>query len=61
MSSPTNGSKTYVTVSELADKLSSLRWEMRFYMLAMILGVVYKFQSPAASTARRAFSLLNPF
>lgn len=56
-----NGSKTYVTTTELSDKLASIRWELRCYMLAIVLGVIYKFQSPAASTALRFASAINPF
>lgn len=56
-----NGTKSYVTVTELADKLSALRWEMRAYVLLIVLGVLLKFQSPAASAARHTVALLNPF
>lgn len=60
MSAP-NGTKSYVTTTELADKLASLRWEMRAYVLLIVLGVLLKFQTPSASVARHAVALLNPF
>lgn len=60
MSAP-NGTKTYVTTTELADKMQSLRWELRCYVLVIVLGVFLKFQGPAASAARHTVTLLNPF
>lgn len=60
MSAP-NGTKTYVTTTELSDKLASIRWELRCYMLVIVLGVLLKFQTPATSAAHRAVALLNPF
>lgn len=49
MKRPNGNGGRYVTVTELADKMSSLRWEMRAWMLAVILGVLLKFQVPQAT------------
>lgn len=53
-----NGEKTYVTPTELADKLGALRWELRSYMLLIVLGVLLRFQVP--ETAAAAIGRLLP-
>lgn len=52
-----NGSRP-VTVSELADKMNGLRWELRCYVLILVLGVLLKFQLPSQAAAA-AFSLIH--
>lgn len=49
MSEEKNG--RYVTVSQLNDKLQSLRWELRAYMLLLTLGVLLRFQIPQTTAA----------
>lgn len=50
MSENGNG-RQYVTTAELKDKLNGLRWEMRFYMVVLILGVLLRFQVPQTTAA----------
>lgn len=50
MNRDTNG--RYVTARELADKLNSLRWELRCYALVLVLAViVQRFELPQQAAA----------
>lgn len=46
-----NKNGRYVTVSQLNDKLQSLRWELRAYVLLIVVGVLLRFQIPQTTAA----------
>lgn len=48
----------FVTVTELADKLNALRWEIRTYVLVIVLVFILKFQVPQSVSAF-AWHLIN--
>jgi hypothetical protein len=50
-----NGNRV-VTVRELADKLNGLRWEMRAYVLLIVLAALLRFEPPAT---HGAFKLID--
>ncbi len=47
-----------VTVRELNDKLQSMRWELRAYVLLIALGALVRFQEPVTSAARATLHFL---